>query len=185
MAGPVAISTELTYLRVRGILGHFVQSSERYDLPLALLLAIASRESNMALSLDAAWTGDHGNGIGIMQIDKRYHPGFTENHRNDDHGANIDYGAGFLSRLVEVFDGELLAAAAAYNAGETKVRSAVNAGLHPDNVTTGRDYGQDVLNRMEVIEKMMGLSKASSVAVYLIPVSLIGLVTYNYLNSLP
>lgn len=183
MASPVSISTELTYLRVRGILGYFVLASERYGIPLVLLLAVASRESNMGLGLDANWTGDHGYGIGIMQIDKRYHPGFTETHPNNDHQANINYGAQFLADLINVFNGEFRSAIAAYNAGETRVRNALRARLDPDQVTTGGDYSRDVLHRMEVIQSVMGLTKASSVAVYLLPAGLVGLATYNYLKT--
>jgi soluble lytic murein transglycosylase-like protein len=183
MANPISISAELTYLRVRGILAHFAEASKRYRIPLALLLAIASRESRMGLALDENWTGDHGYGIGIMQIDKRYHGGFTQAHRNDDHQANIHYGAGFLASLVQAFDGDILHAVAAYNSGETRVRNAMNAGLDPNIVTTGRDYARDVIARRQVIENLLGMARVTSKATYLLPAALIGLLTYNYLKT--
>lgn len=183
MTGAVAISAELTYLRVRGILGYFVQASDHHQVPLALLLGVASRESNMGLGLDENWTGDHGYGKGLMQIDSRHHPQFTASHRNDDHQANIHYGASFLAGMITRFNGEYLPAIAAYNAGEARVRTAIGAGLNPDQVTTGGDYVRDVLRRMEVIESVMGLTRASGAAVYLLPASLIGLATYNYVKA--
>ena len=183
MTNNVHLSAELTYLRVRGILAHFAEASQRYRIPLALLLAVASRESRMGLALDENWTGDHGYGIGIMQIDKRYHGGFTQAHRNDDHQANIDYGAGFLASLVQAFDGDIPHAVAAYNSGESRVRSAMYAGLDPNTVTTGRDYARDVLARRRAIENLLGMARATSKAAYLLPAGLIGLLTYNYLNT--
>jgi hypothetical protein len=175
------IINQLTYLRVRGIFGYFHDASIRYDIPIALLLAIASRESNMGLNLDANWTGDYGNGIGIMQIDKRYHPDFTSSHANNDHRANIDYGAQYLAGLIRQFNGELKPAIASYNAGASRVRSVVNAGLNPDVVTTGQDYASDVLHRMETVEAVMGISKAQSLTTVALPVALAGFATYKFL----
>ena len=63
--------------------------------------------------------------------------------------------------LIRQFDGELQPAVAAYNAGASRVRSARAAGLHPDAVTTGRDYSSDVLKRMTTIESILGRSKTS------------------------
>ena len=51
MVSALHISSQLAYLRVRGIYPHFQQASGRYNIPVALLLAIASRESNMGLAL--------------------------------------------------------------------------------------------------------------------------------------
>ncbi|MEX2352210.1 MAG: transglycosylase SLT domain-containing protein, partial [Balneolaceae bacterium] len=172
MTGNVQISAELTFVRLRGILSYFMDASQKYKIPLAILLAVASRESNMGLSLSVAGTGDHGFGHGIMQVDVRHHPEFTDRHSALDYQANIDYGAGFLAGLIRAFNGEIRPAIAAYNAGQSRVRMAVQAGLDPDYVTTGGDYAMDVLHRMETIEAMMGFSKASSLAVYVIPAGL-------------
>ena len=183
MASSLHISSQLAYLRVRGIYPHFQQASRRYKIPLALLLAIASRESNMGLSLDGNWTGDSGNGIGIMQIDRRYHPAFTSQTANNDHQANIDYGAHFLSGLIRQFDGELTPAVAAYNAGASRVRRARAAGLPPDAVTTGRDYSSDVMGRMTTIESILGVSTSSSYSMAAVAMIIAGFVSYKLLTQ--
>lgn len=177
------LSSQLAYLRVRGIYRHFQQASQRYNIPVALLLAIASRESGMGLALDANWTGDNGNGIGIMQIDRRYHPEFTSQTTNNDHQANITYGAKFLSGLIRQFPGNRPAAIAAYNAGAGRVRSALAAGLSPDAVTTGRDYSVDVLRRMQIIESILGSSRRSLSLKAIIVMSLAGFVSFKLLTQ--
>lgn len=183
MTSSLSISAELTYVRLRGLMGYFLQASQRYGLPLALLLAIASRESRMGLALSPDGTGDHGNGIGIMQIDKRYHPEFTGRHSPFDHQANINYGAQYLAELLREFNGNASQSIAAYNGGPRRVRTAVYSGLSPDAVTTGGDYSRDVLERKQLITDLMGLSKATSAATIAIPMGLIALATYNYINS--
>jgi len=181
VASSVSISAELTYMRIRGLMGYFTEASKRYGIPFALLLAVASRESRMGLALSADGTGDGGNGIGIMQIDRRYHPKFTESHSPLDHQANIDYGAQYLANLLRQFNRNTTRAVAAYNAGPNKVRTAIYAGLPPDSVTTGRDYSRDVLQRKQLVSQLLGLSKAVSLS-YLLPLSAVAFLTYNYIN---
>lgn len=178
----LSMPAELTYLRLRGILPNFVAASQRHRVSLGLLLAIASRESRMGLALSADGTGDNGHGIGIMQIDRRYHPGFTGSHSPFDHQANINYGAGYLAKLLREFNDNKHQAASAYNAGPGRVRSALQQGLDPNLVTTGGDYGRDVLERMQYINKAMSYTTATALSVYLIPFALIGFATYNYLK---
>lgn len=180
MVSSISISTELTYVRIRGLLPYFMQASKRYGVPLALLLAIASRESRMGMALAADGTGDNGNGIGIMQIDKRYHPDFTSRHSALDHEANINYGARYLAQLLREFNGDTIQAVAAYNGGPRRVRTAVYSGISPDAITTGGDYSRDVLERKQLVTDLMGLSKATSAATIAIPMGLIALAIYNY-----
>ena len=182
MANSLSLSTELTYVRLRGLIPYFTEASKRYGLPMVLLLAIASRESRMGLALSPDGTGDHGNGIGIMQIDRRYHPGFTDRHSPFDHQANIDYGAQYLAKLFQQFNRNTDRAVAAYNAGPNKVRTAIYAGLPPDSVTTGGDYSQDALARKQLIKQLLGLSKATSLSVYILPMAAIAFATYNYMT---
>ena len=183
MVSSISTSAELTYLRIRGLLPYFMEASKRYGVPLALLLAIASRESRMGLALSSDGTGDHGNGIGIMQIDKRYHPEFTGRHSPFDHKANINYGARYLAQLLREFNGNTSQAIAAYNGGPRRVRTAVFSGLSPDAVTTGGDYGRDVLERKQLVTDLMSTSIATSAAAIAIPMGLIALATYNYIIS--
>ncbi|MCW9709056.1 transglycosylase SLT domain-containing protein [Fodinibius salsisoli] len=183
MTNSFSISAELTYARIRGLMGYFADASRRYGVPLTLLLAVASRESRMGLALAPDGTGDHGNGIGIMQIDKRHHPNFTDRHSHFDHQANIDYGAQYLAKLLQQFNGNTTRAVAAYNAGPNKVRTAIYAGLPPDSVTTGKDYSQDVLERKQLIVQLLGLSKATSLSIYVLPMAAIAFATYNYMTT--
>ncbi|MDR8390006.1 transglycosylase SLT domain-containing protein [Aliifodinibius sp. S!AR15-10] len=185
MSSPLSISVELTYVRLRGLMGYFQATSKKYGLPLALLLAVASRESRMGLALSADGTGDRGHGIGVMQIDKRYHPGFTRAHDPFDHQANIDYGGRYLGVLLRDFGGDILQAVAAYNAGPANVRKAVHTGLPPDVVTTGGDYASDIQKRANLIRRWLGMPAAASQAVYLVPAGLLLLLTYNYLTTRP
>lgn len=185
MASTLYISAELTFVRVRGILGYFMEAADRHKVPLAILLAVASRESRMGLALDADGTGDHGFGHGIMQVDVRHHPEFTGNHSPHDHRANIDYGAGYLGELIQAFDGDPTPAVAAYNAGRSRVRSAMAAGLDPNIVTTGGNYASDVLRRTESVETLLGITKASSLIVYVLPIGLLGVATYKLLSTSP
>lgn len=183
MASSLSLSTELTYVRLRGLIPFFTEASKRYGISLMLLLAVASRESRMGLALAPDGTGDYGNGIGIMQIDQRYHPEFTESHSPFDHQANIDYGAQYLAKLLQQFNGNTARAIAAYNAGPNKVRTAIYAGLPPDSVTTGRDYSRDVLQRKQLIGQLLGLSKATSFSIYVLPMAAIAFATYNYMTT--
>ena len=183
MTSSLTISAELTYIRIRGLLSYFMQASKQYGVSITLLLAVASRESRMGLSLTPEGTGDNGNGIGIMQIDRRYHPGFTNRYSPLDHQANINYGAQFLAKLMAEFGGNIPQTVAAYNAGASRVQAAIRAGLPPDAVTTGGDYGRDVLQRKQLITDLMDLSKATSMSIYAIPLALIALATYNYVTT--
>jgi len=183
MASSLHISSQLAYIRIRGLMGYFHDASVNHGVPVALLLAIASRESNMGLALDANFAGDNGNGIGIMQIDRRYHSGFTNRHAGSDHQANINYGAEFLSGLIRQFPGDRQAAVAAYNAGASRVRSARAAGLPPDAVTTGRDYSSDVLNRMKTIESIGERPGTSSLTTAVIAMAIAGYVSYTLLTQ--
>jgi soluble lytic murein transglycosylase-like protein len=185
MVDSLHLSSQLAYLKMRGIYPHFIEASRRYQIPLALLLAIASRESGMGLALDTDWTGDSGNGIGIMQIDRRYHPEFTGQTANNDHQSNITYGAEFLSGLIRQFPSDRNAAIAAYNAGAARVRRALAAGRHPDAVTTGRDYSSDVLRRMQIIESIVDSPSAAASALPLAPLLLGGMALYFLITSKP
>src|SRR6056297_1522540 len=182
MASSLHISSQLAYIRIRGLMGYFHDASVNHGVPVALLLAIASRESNMGLALDANFAGDNGNGIGIMQIDRRYHSGFTGRHAGSDHQANINYGAEFLSGLIRQFPEDRPAAVAAYNAGASRVRSALAAGLTPDAVTTGRDYSSDVMGRMTTIESILGVSTSSSYSMAAVAMIIAGFVSYKLLT---
>jgi len=118
-----------------------------------------------------------------MQIDQRYHSGFTSSHANSDHRANIHYGSKFLADLIGKFGGKLTPAVAAYNAGYTKVRNTISAGLDPNLVTTGQNYASDVLHRQKIVESVMGISRASTASMVLVPLIITGFISYQIFNT--
>ncbi|MEM1044405.1 MAG: lytic transglycosylase domain-containing protein, partial [Bacteroidota bacterium] len=93
---------------------------------------------------------------GLMQIDDRWHPEFVRAHRNDDHAANARYAARLLADNLRAFDGDYIAAVAAYNSGPGNVRKALRRDLPAEHYTTGRDYATDVLARARVISAALG-----------------------------
>lgn len=133
----------------------------------ALLAAILDRESlgGDALSPKGpAGTGDRGFGLGLAQVDARFHHPFAVATFDDlktplwtDPTFNILYAARLLRKNFDAAKGDVAVAVAAYNAGLYRVRLAV-AKLPPDaplsarvaavdKVTTGGDYVANVLER--------------------------------------
>lgn len=159
---PIVLTSQLIFLNNAGILPAFTHAAEVFNVDRNILLAIASRESNMGIALADDWTGDFGScgatgcGMGIMQIDRRYHKDFAATTAPNDHFANVLKAASILKKNIHTFDGNLKAAIAAYNAGPGSVRSALNQGLDPDLFTTGQDYARDVLSRYQMIKSLGG-----------------------------
>lgn len=138
-----------------------------------LLMAIVDRES---LGGDAcqppgcAGTGDGGHGLGLMQIDKRYHPTFAAalgpdgKHLWQHPAFNIMYGGALLRANLDRFQAEE-PAVAAYNASPQRVMGALStlslgagnlervAAL--DQVTTQKNYVSDVLGRRAQFVRML------------------------------
>jgi hypothetical protein len=143
------------------------------------LLAIGSRESN----LDPKYlriTGDHGNGFGPWQVDKRYFPEWTRSGKWRDAQEAAEKGAEVLAaKRQEILDSrgkqrtvtsrsgqratftggafttsELrLIAFAAYNSGLWAYYHHTKAG-DPDRGTTGKDYSRDVDARSRVFRQL-------------------------------
>jgi hypothetical protein len=126
-----------------------------------ILLGVGSRETAWGTSrfLDQrgpGGRGDHGHGHGLMQIDDRSHGLYINSGMWADAASNIAYGASVLLqsyaylRRKDVVDPVLTRAAlAGYNAGPGRVLQAISKGRDCDDITTGRDYGRDVLRRAE------------------------------------
>lgn len=159
MANAITISTELAYAKNGGFMPDFDAAAKRTGIDRNLLLAIASRESNMGLALDSNWLGDNGNGIGLMQVDRRWHPSYATTYSPQDTTANVRKGAQILQDYLYHFDGNQRYALAAYNAGPGNVEKALAQGLDPDAYTTGKDYSRDVLQRYDIIRGMGGKPK--------------------------
>lgn len=115
-----------------------------------LILALGDRESNLGTALDKNGLGDHGNGCGVWQIDRRYHGDFVASvNCATDHERIARYGVENV--LIPYYEelGDMTQAIAAYNAGTSSVKKAVRNGKSPDAVTTGRNYSADVISRIE------------------------------------
>jgi soluble lytic murein transglycosylase-like protein len=162
MPNSLTISTQLAYAKNSGFMPAFDAAARQTGIDRNLLLAIASRESNMGLALDANWLGDNGNGIGIMQVDRRWHPTYAARYNPQDTTANVRKGAQVLQDYLARFNGNRRYAVAAYNSGPGNVSKALAQGLDPDTYTTGKDYSKDVLQRYDIIRGMGGRKKVKS-----------------------
>ncbi len=121
-------------------------------LPPALLAGIISRESRGGEALDAKGYGDHGNGYGLMQVDRRTAAGVGGPFSRE----NIKQGAEILKgKLGEIQkahpdwtpEWQLRGAVAAYNFGASNVRT--QAGM--DSKTANDDYSADVWSRAQAL----------------------------------
>jgi len=136
----------------------FEAAAMEYDVPPALLMAIASRETRGGTALDEdGYSKYDGHGFGIMQVDKNHHTprggAFSLDHIRQ--AAEILKEQ--LDRVSDKFpdwsDGQRLqGAVAGYNKGAGRVRSW--GGL--DRNTTGGDYSSDVWARARYFAVKMG-----------------------------
>ncbi len=137
--------------RVKKLAVRFQSAAAKFELPGALLAAIASRESHCGAALKDGW-GDRGNAFGILQIDRRSHD--LDGLPDPESEAHIEEAAAIvnenLQRVAELHpDWEdefiLKGAAVAYNAGTINVRTKEKM----DIGTTGNDYAADVIARAQ------------------------------------
>lgn len=159
-----------------GWIKHFQRAGRAIGVDQALLLAIASRESNIMQIV-----GDSGNGYGIMQLDINAHNAFINGDLWRDPADNILEGAkdlaakrfriaaniGHLQTLVssngdrvtfeipEILGNDFLrCTVAAYNCGLWSVYHFVR-GRDPDYGTTGKNYSADVLARASMFSRLL------------------------------
>ena len=147
----------------RGYIPMFAAAAKAYDFPLALVMAIASRETNMTnMKGDYRFNKRLGkkvyNGYGIMQVDINT----DENWCLSGKWANV---ADAIMHGVSILDGKrddlnrrwkgqrtlqqfLWTLAASYNHGAKGSYEDFVEFANPDKNTTGHDYGRDVLGRM-------------------------------------
>ena len=129
----------------------FQQADTAYTVPAPLLAAICSRETR-----GRNITGDHGFGIGLMQIDTRHHT-FSKQEMLIP-GPNINKGAEILAHYWKELNSCLMledwtlaerlrGAVCAYNSGLANVRTWQNL----DKGTTGDDYSADVWERARAL----------------------------------
>ncbi|KAF0246282.1 MAG: Lytic transglycosylase catalytic [bacterium] len=148
---------QLNYCKKSGWFPLFEQAAKDHQLELSMLLAIASRETNIRNII-----GDAGHGRGIMQIDDRSHKEFLRDHHNNgglNPETNIDYGASVLAQNLKIFRGNYANAIAAYNTGTGNVKKSLVTGKHPDTTTAHGNYGADVINRASIFKELIAESE--------------------------
>ena len=153
--GGVAASRQLAQTdlnRARANLPTIREASRQSGVPVALIAAIASRESRVGNALDKGGWGDNGNGYGHMQVDKRYHDVQTQ-----DGPAGLAHYlqacrifASYLEQTGKkhpswALSDRIRGALVAYNSGMSNVQTIERA----DVGTTGGDYSADVIARAQ------------------------------------
>ncbi len=147
----------------------FVEVGNEYGFPPALLAAIASRETRGRNAL----YGDHGNGVGLMQVDIRFHEERATAIRNaaterEQTKIGIEFGATILKEMYDRVARKhpswdetwtLRGAITAYNSGSGNVGTQERL----DVGTTGNDYSADVWERAKVYAQLEEFAQDSSV----------------------
>jgi hypothetical protein len=164
----------------RGYIPMFAAAAKAYDFPLALVMAIASRETNMTnMKGDYRFNKRLGrkvyNGYGIMQVDINTDENWCLSGKWANVADAIMHGVKILDekrdRLNQIWKGErtlqqfLWTLAASYNTGADRAYPNFKASGNPDATTTGHDYGRDVLGRMvefNLLLKERGLDVAAA-----------------------
>jgi hypothetical protein len=121
----------------------------------ALLAGIIDHESRFGDVLTPKGprgTGDHGNGLGLGQIDRNQHPVWAATAAWWDPAVNIDKAAEVLAGKLRRFPTNVAAAVASYTASDARVASAVKAGKDPQSVTTRGAYVDEVAARLALIQ---------------------------------
>lgn len=116
--------------RIKPITNALLVAAGRFGVPAALLAALSSRESRAEAALDANGWGDHGNGFGILQVDKNAHTILgNESPRSQ---AHIEQATGILTANSDAVQAAhpnwddvyiLKGAVAAYNFGASNVKT--------------------------------------------------------------
>jgi hypothetical protein len=123
----------------------FIHQTElAHGLPKMLLFAVGSRETNLTNEVGDFDSHGHGHGHGVWQLDDRSHtpPGGFANF-DGNVPLQCATAADMLHSLLTIEAGNVERAAARYNSGR------------PDRAaTTGGDYGIDVLERMQTLQRL-------------------------------
>jgi len=135
------------------------------NLLVALFYAIASRETNCVNELGDFQRGEF-HGVGIVQIDIQ-HQIARDARDSGSWKTNPDpliaFGAGLLADNISTVRGKfpnfsdpqvLKIAASAYNCGIGNALSGTANG-DSDKLTTGHDYGRDVMTRMAIFAELI------------------------------
>ena len=161
MLRPEEAREQFARARATGLVTLCHKAERRHALPPALLLAVASRETNCR---DVV--GDFGHGRGVFQIDDRFHHDWLAEHgaaaagKTPPVGAAAELAAALLVEAIAVARRHELAgdnaakfAASAYNAGLGGALAGLRRG-DSDLETTRHDYGADVVARMHAFRHL-------------------------------
>ncbi|RWH65942.1 N-acetylmuramoyl-L-alanine amidase [Mesorhizobium sp.] len=171
---PKHLKAQYERAKSNGWIQPFKDEAKRRGFSPAVIMAIASRETNMRNII-----GDSGHGYGIMQIDDRSFPdwvnsgawrdanlgiakgalvlGDKRNQVEEGRGKKLKFGSSSFVGAVFNRDQLLRITIAAYNSG-LKAYYHFSTSGNPDQGTTGRDYSVDVLNRAKYFDAFLGLS---------------------------
>ncbi|WHI47559.1 peptidoglycan-binding protein [Microbulbifer sp. JMSA004] len=135
----------------------FRTCGDKFDVPPALLAALASRESRAGNVLDKDGTGDKGHGWGVMQVDNRHHNPrggpYSIDHIEQATEIFVRFRRQVQEKRPEWEDKDVLkGAVVAYNSGVSNVQTIKRM----DVGTTGNDYGNDVIARAQFYMKHLG-----------------------------
>ncbi|KAG7465027.1 lysozyme g-like 1 [Megalops cyprinoides] len=126
-----------------------IKVGKAHQMDPAVICGIISRESRAGAALKDGW-GDHGNGFGLMQVDKRHHKleGTWNSEQHISQGTRILIE--FINRIKNKFptwpkEHQFKGGISAYNAGDKNVRTYERM----DIGTTGDDYANDVVARAQ------------------------------------
>ncbi|KAJ8332323.1 hypothetical protein SKAU_G00426780 [Synaphobranchus kaupii] len=126
-----------------------IKVGQAHQMDPAVISGIISRESRAGAVLKDGW-GDHGNGFGLMQVDKRFHKpeGEWDSEQHVSQGTQILIS--FINAIKRKFpdwpkEHQFKGGISAYNAGDKNVRTYEKM----DIGTTGDDYANDVVARAQ------------------------------------
>jgi peptidoglycan hydrolase-like protein with peptidoglycan-binding domain len=149
------LAEQVSRARARGWTPIMQEAEKRHKLPAGLLLAVASRETDMENIV-----GDGGHGRGLFQIDDRFHADWLAAHgapgpattpriadAADFAASMLESNMAFAKQKGVPTPDRLRFACSAYNAGAGGALAGHLSG-DCDKKTTGGDYGRDVLERL-------------------------------------
>jgi hypothetical protein len=156
---------QLHSLRHTGFAQQLEQKAAAHGLTTAFFFAIASRETNCLNILGDFQHGEF-HGVGIVQIDIQH--SIARQARDSgswktNPGPLLDFGAQMLADNIKKAKQEfpslgeqpqLKIAASGYNCGMGNAIKGANHG-DSDMLTTGHDYGRDVMTRMAIFEELV------------------------------
>jgi len=174
MSDKTELQIELARLRAAGLGAKLAQQAAANELPTAFLFAIASRETNCVNRL-GDWHDGEAHGVGIVQIDIQHDVARLA--RDDGSWRTnpdplIALGSQLLAENLRrarqafpsaVLDEQLKIAASGYNCGMHAAIAGARDG-DSDQCTTGRNYGADVMARMQGFEELMSSNQQSAVS---------------------